>query len=143
MFELWRKTRKLDKTRKFYDTEIRKAKKEKRSPDKIDELVSEMFVEEELLEEEVKLLVTHHWVRKAEKLFLPVPSLGEDHMWEKGNLISRWYLTNKGITTLRNLIREEIAARHKVFLEWANPLIGIIGAITGLLGVLAVILAMN
>lgn len=135
MFELWRKSRELNKISKYYDAAIKEAMKEKKSPDEIDKLVDEFFAETYVIEEEIKALISRSWERKAERLFLPIPPHHEEDMWEVGDVTRRYYLTPAGITKLRGLIREEKAARRKAVLEWVTPLVGIIGAITGLLAV--------
>jgi len=135
MSELQRKRRELDKISKFYATEIRRAKTENKSSDEIDKLVDEFFAETYVIEEEIKALISRGWERKAERLFLPIPPHDEEDMWEVGDVTRRYYLTPAGITKLRGLIREETAARRKAVLEWVTPLVGIIGAITGLLAV--------
>jgi len=136
MFELWRKRRELDKMNKLYGTEIRKARKEKKSSDEIDNLKYGLQVDTYFVEEEMNRLVTNHLVAKAQRLFLPVPAHDEEYMWERGNATGYWYLTPNGIMKLRNLIREETAARRRAFLDWTSPLIGVIGATTGLLAII-------
>jgi hypothetical protein len=140
MFELWRKRRELDKITKFCDNKIRKAKREGKSSDEINELLSERFAESDYIEEEINSIVTTHLVRKAQRLFLPVLAYGDDDVWERGDFTGLRYLKPGGVMKLRNLIREETAARRKAVLEWVTPFIGIIGAMTGLL---AVILSMT
>ena len=146
MFELWRKNRELHRVQRYYDTEIKKAKKEHKSSDEIDNLKTGLQADTYFIEEEINSLVTNQLVEKAHRLFLPVPTYDYDKnemfdsIWERGTMTGRSYLTPNGIMTLRNLIREETAARRKAILEWVAPFIGIIGAITGLL---AVILAMT
>jgi len=136
MFELWKKTRELGRISKFYDKEIKKAKKERKSSREVDDLIAEAMLETELIEEEISGLVSQHLLRKARQLFLPVPQFEEKGIWEQGRNMGHWYLTPNGITKIRGLIREETTARRKAFLEWASPLTGIIAATTGLLAVI-------
>ena len=136
MFELWRKRKEVSRLNRFFDAEIKKAKEEKRSSDEIDTLRKGLMADIEYIEEEIKILISQSLVRKAERLFLPVPSYYEANIWGSGNITGRWYLKPGGITELRSIIREETAARRKAFLEWINPFIGIIGATTGLLAVI-------
>ena len=75
-------------------------------------------------------------VQKAEKRFLSVPSYDDADCWEKGDYTQRRFLTPHGITQIHTLVREETSAQHKALLEWIIPLIGLIGALTGLLAVI-------
>ncbi len=131
MFELWRKRRQLVKSNKLYRTELEKARKEKKSPDEIESLKYGLEADIEFIEEEINRLVTEHLIEKARKLFLSTSAEGK-----RGNLTGLFYLTPNGIAIIRSRIREETAARRKAFLEWASPIVGIIGAITGLLAVI-------
>ncbi|MBA7641093.1 hypothetical protein ES703_48765 [subsurface metagenome] len=136
MFELWRKTRELDRVTKFHDRKIKKARREKKSSDEVEFLIADAAFETEMIEEEMSSIVTNRLHRKARHLFLPVPKFEEKGMWEQGRNMGHWYLTPNGITKIRGLIREETAARRKAVLEWVAPFVGIIGAITGLLAVI-------
>jgi hypothetical protein len=121
---------------KLHDNVIRNAVKEKKPSEEIEALISERMVETGYIDEEIKVLVSNKLRRKAEGLFLPVPGFGEGGMWETGDFSNLLYLTPSGITKLRGIIREETAARRKAVLEWVTPLVGIIGATTGLLAVI-------
>jgi hypothetical protein len=136
MSELKKKQKELDKVRKSYDAAIRQAKREKKSHDEIEELIQELWGDVQVAEEEVKIAMSREWVRKAEKMFLPVPSRNEKGMWEQSIFPNTSYLTPAGITKLRNLIREETTARRKAVLELVTPLTGIIGVTTGLIAVI-------
>jgi len=131
MFELWKKNRELAKINKLYDVKLKLAKKEKKSPDEIETLKYGLMVDIELIEDEINQLVTAHLLEKARQLFLPTSA-----DLRQGNMTGLYYLTPNGIMTLRNRIREETAARRKAFLEWTSPIVGIIGATTGLLAVI-------
>ncbi|OGO05678.1 MAG: hypothetical protein A2Z76_04615 [Chloroflexi bacterium RBG_13_56_8b] len=136
MFALWKKNRELDRVTRLHSKAIKKAIKEKKSSEEIEALRSEMFADIDPIDEEIKALVSGKLIRKAESLFLPIPSLSESGIWRHGEFVGHWYLSSSGITKVRGLIREETAARRKAFLEWASPLTGIIAATTGLLAVI-------
>ncbi len=136
MFELQKKQRELNKTYKLYDNIIKKAKKAKKPEDQVESLISEMFMETGMIEEEVKSLISRKWIQKAEKLFLPMPSYAENDCWETGNYTERRFLTPIGINKIRSLVRDEISAQRKAILEWVIPVIGLIGAVTGLVAVI-------
>jgi len=134
MFEIWKLNRKIDKIHKLYSTEIEGAKGKGRSQNELNKIIHEFATEKFRIEEEIRSLVTRHLIRKASQLFLPVPEMDDPKMWVQGET-GHWLLTENGIVKLRNRIREETSARRRAVLEWVSPLIGIIGAITGLLAV--------
>lgn len=136
MFELQKKQNELNKTNKIYSTLINKAKKAKKPQDEIESLISEMFMETGTIEEEINSLISRKWVQKAEKLYLPVPSYGDEGCWQTGDYTQRRFLTPNGIRQIRSLTREEISAQRKIMLDWFIPVIGVIGAVTGLLAVI-------
>jgi hypothetical protein len=137
MFELQRYQRSLNKTNKYYSNLIEKAQKEKKSQDEVESLVSEMFNETGIIGEKISLLLSRNWVQKAEKLMLPYPDYGDTEYWVKTVYSQHGYFLNaKGVTKIRNLIREEKTAQRKGILDYAVLLIGLIGAITGLIAVL-------
>ena len=136
MFELSKHQKELNRISKLYDNLIDKAKRAKKTQDEIDSLISEMFAETGIIEEEIKSILSRKWVQKAEKLLLPIPDYDDDDCWEKGDYTQLRFLKAKGITQIRNLIREENAAQRKGILDLVVPLIGIIGAVTGLLAVI-------
>jgi hypothetical protein len=78
--------------------------------------------------------MTRYLIAKAEKMSLPTPSRTEgDGLWESTYTP---YLTNKGITEVRKTIREEQKQRLELVSHWAAIIIGVIGAITGLIAVI-------
>jgi hypothetical protein len=137
MSEIRKKQKELDKATKYYDARMKQAKRASKTPSEIQELGDEAYGEIYPLEEEVKIATSRDWERRAAKLLLPVPSRDEDGMWQNSDVFEyAWYLTPLGITKVRNLIREELSARRKAFLEMVTPLTGIIGAATGLVAVI-------
>ncbi len=76
---------------------------------------------------------------KADKLLVPMPDIKDHEMYfsydfggEEGSLD---ILTEKGIYSLRNLIREECKARREVAAFWFTITTGLIGAAIGLVSV--------
>ncbi|NTW58736.1 MAG: hypothetical protein HGB21_10580 [Nitrospirae bacterium] len=72
----------------------------------------------------------------AEKMLLPYPRTINDDEWEKDGLTDSYYLKNKVIARLRSAIRNEKKDRLDLFRNWITILIGLIGALTGLMAVL-------
>jgi len=90
-----------------------------------------------VIEDEIAHLKTQYIISKAEKMSLPTPSVTDkDGLWEMGNYTRKWCLTNKGITEMRREIRKERKEILELWSHWATILIGLIGAVTGLIAVI-------
>lgn len=100
---------------KEIDIEMINARKEEKNHDEIAMLRAAADNDAQLIEQEIDLLVSRHWTAKAERLYLPIPSRREEGMWENCHLYGQWALTNKGISTVRKLVREERAARLAIW----------------------------
>lgn len=88
----------------------------------------------DMVDEEISILRTRYWRSKAAKMILEVPPITDkDGFWETGHCTNRWFLTFKGITELRQLIRKERKETFELFLPWLSLLTGLIAAIAGLI----------
>jgi hypothetical protein len=103
-------------------------------------------VEMSMINEERDEHYTKHLVRQARRLRVQVPNRIDDKgqptsFWEEGHVLGRWYLTDVGISQIRNEIRKELKWRYErrsFYTTWATGIIGIIGAIIGFfLGILS------
>lgn len=112
---------------------------------KVQQLESDHRFEMELHEEDEDAFVSKRLLHKARRLRVPIPrthgSDGQesDH-WYQSHYSGRWYLTNLGISALRTEIRNEIKARYESrshWVVWLSAVTGVIGAITGLVAVIA------
>lgn len=134
---LWRLLKQKEKIRFAYAKEISTAHKEGKKPDDIRALEASAWFEEQMLNEEISLLVTAHWISKATKHFITIPSRATEGMWEQCDKISeRFVLTNAGISALRSALRAEIKERRDLVLPYILALTGIIGTLTGLVAIL-------
>lgn len=89
-----------------------------------------------IIDDEIANLITQYLIFKAKKMLLPTPPVTDkEGLWEWSNYINRWSLTTKGIAEIRRLIRQERKEKLELVSHWATILIGIIGAITGLIAV--------
>ena len=54
--------------------------------------------------------------------------------------LKRWpgkvYLSREGISEVRAMIRKDTKERHELMLPWLSLLIGLVGALTGLIAVI-------
>lgn len=120
---------------KGYAGELSAAVKE-RNFARLEELKGSQRFELDLVREEE----AQHWtdieIRKANRLYLSVPPLyNEDgslsDMWEDGTQLG-YRLSYKGMAALRERIRDELKGRRESWTAWASTLVGILGALTGL-----------
>jgi hypothetical protein len=112
--------------------------------EKVESLESDHRFEINLHDEKEDAYLTRQLLAKARHLQLPVPhqynddKTESDH-WYEGRLSSRWYLTRRGIASLREEIRRELKARQETraqWFVWLSALTGLVGTITGLVALL-------
>jgi len=99
------------------------------------EIGGEASTADSLVEEQIDSLITSHLIRRARRLFIPVPARSEEDMWNKLSYESGRTLTAHGITELRKRIRSENRDRRGVLIAVLSTLTGIIGALTGLVAI--------
>lgn len=134
--KLFNYSRKRERIRKLYSKDLEVAKK-KDDREEIESLLSALDYEQSEPEEKIKRLKTQYLISIADKLSLPTPPITEkEERWEESGFSGRHVLTNKGITELRSLIRQEKRERYELMFRWVSILIGLIGAIIGLVAVL-------
>lgn len=112
--------------------------------DRVRELEDEHRFEIAMHDEEEDAYITKKLLRTARRLRVPIPHIyksdrSESDHWEEGRYTGRYYLTTKGISTLREEIRRELKARHELRSHWAvwlAALTGLVGAATGLVALL-------
>ncbi|MFA5858002.1 MAG: hypothetical protein WC955_02935 [Elusimicrobiota bacterium] len=101
--------------------------------------LADLGYEDNCLQEDIALLKTRYLRDLASKLSLPIPDWKENEMWEQDGQQGRYYLTNKGITYLRDSIRKEQKESKEIIFQWVafivGTIIGLLGAITGLVAV--------
>ena len=133
LFLLRREQKKLDAQARRVVAEGKKKKDER--------LAGEWFTEHgwefDVIRLQVGSLVTQRLLREAENLFLPTPERSDEQMWDKDSeYIGGGVLSPKGMTELRSAIRKERRERREICERWVVILIGLIGALTGLIAVL-------
>ncbi len=134
---LYRLSRELDKTRRSYGRFIREAETEKKSREDIGALIDEMRMECQYPQLEVDKFTTHRLLKTADRLLLPRPSYDYKSMWDTDNAQYGYprLLTHEAMKIIRRNIRRERRERAEYYLKWVVPIIGIIGALTGLIAV--------
>jgi hypothetical protein len=124
-----------DRVRKDYTSRIAKARKKGVDSEELDQLISEAWMEETLITDEVSLLVTRFWLRRAQRLFVPTPDRKDGEMWRECRNRPNPVLTEMGISVVRAAVRDEEKASREVWMLAVTGITGVIGSLTGLLAV--------
>lgn len=142
MFELWKLKRKIRSVQRAYAKDRAKLEKKKAPREELDQLEASEFYEVREIEKEIEKIEGGRLWRQARHLDVETPRPTEKEMWieEFGSL---WF-SPKGRAYVRKLVDEEKARRFEVKSRWVakiiipllSLLVGIIGAITGLVAVL-------
>ncbi len=128
---------KKEKIRLSYKDDIQKARKERKPKEDIQLLEHDAWFEQRLIDEEISILTTDRLTRRAQRHFVPIPSIKEDGMWTKCEFAeNRYILTSSGISKVRSLLRSEHKEGLELVLKILAALTGIVGAIIGLVAVL-------
>lgn len=112
--------------------------------EKVQDLEHERRTEIYFIEEEEDHILSKSLIRRARRLRVPVPHRFDpdgktSEFWCEGHYLGGWYLTDSGISKVREEVRKELRARHDSraqWVIWVSALTGVIGALTGLIAVL-------
>ncbi|MCK4914512.1 MAG: hypothetical protein KAS69_07970 [Planctomycetes bacterium] len=127
------------KTSNLYSHLIVDAKNKKKPQDEIEKLRSEEMNESQIIDEKIGSLVTQRLCKKADQLMVPIPDYHDEEYWNDMCVYRQGrILTTKGVCEVKKAIRAEKRERREGFVVWMAALTGIIGAITGLVAVVAV-----
>jgi hypothetical protein len=137
---LWKAQRERRNLDKLYRPLIAKAEKEK-NHEEMQSLEAEYGFERGLVNDKISSLESARIQEEAERLCIPVPKYSsESEAWEKGFQPNFVYLSVKARADLRTHIRKERRERIEhwtLFLkDVIVPLVGLLGAIMGLISVI-------
>jgi hypothetical protein len=138
-WKLWKLLRDERRVEKQYRRLIARAQK-RGDQQKVRELESEeSHMTEIAIDFQVRVARLHseYLIRKSYRLMVPLPEHNEESkMWDeyKGHV----FLSERGINKLRADVRAESRARIEMFLMWVPGIVGILGALLGLVSVLAI-----
>lgn len=125
------------KIQESYLKDISKARKQKKSPEEINEIRQSEYFDVGMVQEKIDIQITNYLRNKANTLFVPLPDYDDKKMWVECSMISQQkVLTTLGISTIKTAIRKEWKEKAEIYLIWLASLTGIIGALTGLIAVL-------
>jgi hypothetical protein len=86
------------------------------------------------IDEHIAILESDYWLEQAQRYLLPTPN---DEAYIPSKLDKRFsYLDEETLTSLRAAVRKEQKERSENFRIWATLVVGIIGALIGLVAVL-------
>ena len=133
--ELWRLRWELKRSTKSYSKYVAEAKGEDR------ELrICEAMNYRNLILDKILMLRSMHLSDKAEILGIPVPPLNDKDAWRNGLLPGTVHLSTSAQLSLNEAIRKEQRERWSfpafILRDIMTPLIGVLGAVTGLLAVI-------
>jgi len=136
----WKRNRLLAKqarTGRQFNLEIEKAHKNGEARDKIESRRADAYFEYSYAQEQIDELVTNHMIAIAKKLMIEQPEYSDDSMWAEARYVGRnKILSEKGIAKLRSDIRKERNERVNLWIPWITTIIGLVGALTGLMAIL-------
>ncbi len=136
--ELWRAQRERRKTNKTFDRLIDKAKKQKNLEER-ESLISELFMERDIINDKINWIETRRLEEKAEKFGVPIPPLSDKESWEEGYAPNTVRLRREARIRITDQIRKERRARiddRMLWVERLAPLTGLVGAVIGLIATL-------
>jgi hypothetical protein len=140
MFELWRLRRERRRVFFHYDTKILAAGKH--SPESY-RLMAEQYSECKDLDEQMDLIMDQEIRLEAQELDVVLPPIQQTDMWRRDDE-QNLYLSPGGRSHVRKLIDDEKGRRFDAKTRWVTriilpivgSLVGILGAITGLIAVI-------
>jgi hypothetical protein len=142
MFELWKLKRDRKKSVADYELELISLRKSGASRETIAEKEHDAWVDSIYLDQIIDMLVSRRLIDEAVELDVSIPDSNNAAMWAR-NEGGRIWLSSEGRALLRRSIDEEKSRRFEVKTLWvvkfivpvASILVGLIGALTGLIAV--------
>lgn len=143
MFELWKLNRELHATRKSFAKDRKNLVRRNAPRDEFLALDANEYFLITVIETGVDVVVGGRLLDEARALDVETPPRSDKEMWVEGGAINESFFTPKGRAHVRRLIDEEKERRFNVKTLWltkliiplASLLIGILGALTGLVAV--------
>ena len=123
------------RVRRTFRARIQSARAGRKSLEALHEISSEASQDDDILTDEIERLVTDHLTAHANRLFISIPERTDQTIWRESSYGEGHLLTVKGIATLRTGVRAEQKECREFIVTVLATLIGIIGAITGLVAV--------
>lgn len=140
-FELRKLQREKIKNDRFFAAKQAEARAKKADSIAMQRLDGEEIFERGTINDKIALLQTEFLRQEAEKYLLPIPSFDaddnkEDTNWQFAPTGPHYQLSESALAELRSAIRKERKERREVWQSWAALVIGIVGALIGLVSAL-------
>ena len=132
--QLWKLQRERTELEKRFGRMISQAEREG-DHEKRESLISELLMERGLIDDRINGLESIRIQERAERLGVPIPPLSDKESWENGYKPNTIFLSVKARAQLRSEIRKERRERWDWITRIITLLVGLIGAITGLISV--------
>ena len=84
---------------------------------------------------DIEFVITNYLNRRIKEFGVPLPGFNNEEYWHK-DFGSSYYLTDRGKHEANRRIRQELKERRDPIIQILAILIGVIGALTGLISVL-------
>ncbi len=130
LFPIWALKRQARVIYRAFDADLAKARASK-DADEINSLEQQRYFETSEYEDRILSIQSRRLVADAENLYVYIPDL----QWEHGNYGDR-YLDRTSISKLYHAVKEQKDKNKEYRLKLAGAIIGIIGALIGLIAVL-------
>lgn len=138
MFDRYRLLKQLKKTEQVYDKKVMDMSGDS---DAIDSIMSQAERKLGQIEEKLRIVESRELELKARAFFPGTVKIRESEgLWERGIYSPTYILTEEGVEYYRAKIGQRVKQQDQRILSWAPITIGLIGAITGLVAVIATIL---
>jgi hypothetical protein len=132
-WELWRLERRARADRKGTERAIERARARNAPEYEIETIIGGSS--EGVLLYKIRELLSDYLISEAYRLFIPLPNWDKQDQAGNGDT-AKYVLNRDAINELRSAIRAERKARAERFLMWVPGIVGILGALIGLVSIL-------
>jgi hypothetical protein len=132
-WKIWQLERRVRADREGTERAIERARARKAPPHEIDEIFGGSS--EGVLLYKIRETLSDYLISEAYRLFIPLPDWDKQDKAGSSDTV-KYVLTRDAINELRSAIRAEKKARVERFLMWVPGIVGILGALIGLVSLL-------
>lgn len=136
---LWRLQKEQRKLRHYFEKKNRELVANKASAIEMQRLSEEEMFEVGTIQDQIARLQTTFFREEANRYMIHVPPFdteADNAAWEFSSTCAHYQLKREALAELRSAVRKEKTERVQRFQSWATIVIGLIGAMIGLISVL-------
>ncbi|MFO7607046.1 MAG: hypothetical protein R6W72_12195 [Desulfurivibrionaceae bacterium] len=126
---LFRLKRSIQKLRGEYEADIKKANKEGKDQNYIDDIIAEMFGMCRDDEFEIEKIITKDLKNKAQRYYIELPDRKDEKIWE--NNFGSYIFSEHGKAIISKQIKVHRREDYEFLIKILSVLIGLIGVLTG------------